>query len=146
MRIRPVALAILFATSVVLAQVAGDVPAYHKSPPPKGQALPPVLTQKQLAEQGYNQPVVVYAYKAAARMPAAMYQQPCYCHCDRGHGHSSLHSCFESTHGANCGTCIAEALYTYQMSKKGWTASQIRDGIVRGDWKTMDLQHPEPVN
>jgi hypothetical protein len=145
MKIRPAGLAILFATSVVLAQVAGDVPAYHKTPPAKGTVLPAVLSQKQLAEQGYAAPVQVSAYKAAAKMPALMYQMPCYCYCDRAHGHSSLHSCFESTHGANCGVCMAEALYAYKMSKKGWTASQIRDGIMRGDYRSMDLQHPEPV-
>jgi hypothetical protein len=31
------------------------------------------------------------------------------------------------------------------MSKKGWTAKMIRDGIIRGDFKTLDLQHPEHV-
>ena len=41
---------------------------------------------------------------------------------------------------------MGEALYSYQMSKKGWTPEKIRDGIVRGDWKQMDLQHPDPVN
>ena len=145
MKLRPAAFAIVFATSLLLAQ-AGDVPAFHKAPPAKGQALPPVLTEKQLAQQGYDSPVQLAAYRAAAKMPAAMYQQPCYCHCDRSQGHTSLHSCFESTHGANCGVCIAEALYTYKMSKKGWTAAQVRDGIMRGDYRMMDLQHPEPVN
>lgn len=105
-----------------------------------------MLTEKQLAEQGLTQPVQIAAYKAVAKMPAVMYQQPCYCYCDRGHGHTSLHSCFESTHGANCGTCMGEALYSYQMSKKGWSPQKIRDGIIRGDWKLIDMQHPEPVN
>jgi hypothetical protein len=31
------------------------------------------------------------------------------------------------------------------MSKKGWTAKMIRDGIMRQDYRTMDLQHPEHV-
>ena len=126
-------------------QPAGT-PAFHSAPPAAGVTLPPVLTQQQLAAQGMTMPVQVEAYKAAAKKPSLMYQMPCYCYCDRGHGHTSLHSCFESTHGANCGTCMGEALYTYQMSKKGWTAKQIRDGIERGDWKLLDLQHPEPVN
>ena len=111
------------------AQPADNVPAFHATPPAKGQTLPAVLT-----------------YKAAAKAPTVMYQQPCYCYCDRGHGHTSLHSCFESTHGANCGTCMAEALYSYQMSKKGWSPKMVRDGITRGDWKLVDLQHPDPVN
>ncbi len=70
---------------------------------------------------------------------------PCYCYCDRGHGHTSLRSCFESAHGANCGTCMQEALYTYQQSKKGWSTKMIRDSIMRGDFKLLDLQHPDPV-
>ena len=123
----------------------GDVPAYQKTPPAKGEKLPPILTEKQLTDSGYTNPVAISAYKAAAKVPAALTQQPCYCYCDRNHGHKSLHSCFEGTHGANCGTCVQEALYTYKMSKKGWTASQIRDGIMRGEFKSMDLSHPEPV-
>lgn len=122
------------------------VPAFHDKPPAKGEVLPPVLTESQLTQQGMNQPAQIASYKAVAKMPAVMYQEPCYCYCDRNHGHKSLHSCFESTHGASCGVCMGEALYSYQMSKKGWSPTQIRDGILRGDWKMIDLQHPEPVN
>ena len=123
-----------------------DVPAFHKTPPAKGEALPPVLTEKQLVDAGFNAPAHLASYKAAAKAPAVMYQMPCYCHCDKGHGHTSLHSCFETVHGASCGTCMAEALYAYKMSKKGWTAKMIRDAVIRGDYKAIDLQHPEPVN
>lgn len=129
-----------------LAAPQSEVPAYSKTAPPKNAKLPPIMTQEQLTAQGYTQPAQLASYKAASKVPAVMTQQPCYCYCDRNHGHSSLHSCFEGTHGANCGTCAAEALYTYKMSKKGWTASQIRDGIIRGEFKQIDLQHPDPVN
>ena len=81
-----------------------------------------------------------------AKVGNILYQEPCYCYCDRAHGHTSLRSCFESGHGANCSTCMGEALYSYQMTKKGWSPQQIRDGIIRGDFKTMDLQHPAPVD
>jgi hypothetical protein len=141
--------AIFFASAMTQAQGANQadsVPAFHATPPAKGTTLPAVLTEKELAAQGLNQPVQLAAYKAAAKASVVMYQQPCYCYCDRGHGHASLHSCFESTHGANCSTCMGEALYSYQMSKKGWTPKMIRAGIMRGDWKMIDLQHPEPVN
>lgn len=141
--------AVLCAAGITQAQFnnqANPVPAFHATPPAKGTTLPAVLTEKDLATQGFTAPVQVAAYKAVAKAPGVMYQEPCYCFCDRNHGHSSLHSCFESTHGANCGTCMGEALYSYQMSKKGWTPEKIRDGIVRGDWKQMDLQHPDPVN
>jgi hypothetical protein len=138
--------AFIFAVSITHAQWAASVPAYNAKPPAKGEKLPPVLTQQQLAETGDTAPAQKEAYKAAAKVPALLTQMPCYCYCDRNHGHKNLHSCFEGTHGAQCGTCISEALYTYRMSKKGWSASMIRDGIIRGDWKQIDLQHPEPVN
>jgi hypothetical protein len=141
--------ALLCAAAITQAQwanQANSVPAYHSAPPTKGETLPAVLTEKQLAAQGMTQPVQVASYRAVAKAPSVMYQQPCYCYCDRNHGHTSLYSCFESTHGANCGTCMGEALYAHKMSKQGWTPKMIRNGIIRGDWKLMDLQHPEPVN
>ena len=125
---------------------ANQPPAFHATPPAQGQTLPPVLTEKQLAEQGFNQPAQIASYKAAAKVGSVMYQVPCYCYCDRSFGHTSLHSCFESAHGAHCGTCMAETLYAYQMTKKGLSTKTIRDGIIRGDWKLVDLQHPDPVN
>ncbi|HLJ90706.1 MAG TPA: CYCXC family (seleno)protein [Candidatus Angelobacter sp.] len=127
------------------ASTPSGVPAYHDAAPGKGEKLPPIMTQKELADQGLTAPAQQEAYKAAAKLPAVMHQLPCYCFCDRHAGHNSLHSCFESPHGANCGTCMAEALYAYQMSKKGWSVKMIRDSIMKGDYKTTDLQKPEPV-
>jgi hypothetical protein len=124
---------------------AAEVPAFHPAAPKAGATLPPILTQKQLAEQGMIAPAQVASYKAAAKASSVVYQMPCYCYCDRNHGHSSLRSCFEGTHGANCGTCMQEALYSYRQSQKGWSAKMIRDGILRGDFKLLDLQNPEPV-
>ncbi|HLW54016.1 MAG TPA: CYCXC family (seleno)protein [Candidatus Angelobacter sp.] len=139
-------LVIAFASGMTHGQFTSvaEVPAFHANPPTTA-ALPPVLTEKELANAGFTQPAQMASYKAVAKKAALMYQMPCYCYCDRNHGHTSLHSCFESTHGANCGTCMAEALYAYQQSKKGWTPKMIRDGIVRGDWKLVDLQNPAPV-
>lgn len=142
-------LAIVFVAGMTHGQLqnqANPTPAFHPAPPTKGEALPPVLNQAQLADSGFTAPAQKEAYKAAAKVGNVLYQEPCYCYCDRGHGHTSLRSCFESTHGANCSTCMAEALYSYQMSKKGWTPKMIRDGIIRGDFKTVDLQNPAPVN
>jgi hypothetical protein len=137
---------VIFVTAMTQAQLAqNDVPAFNDKPPAKGEVLPTVLTEKQLTEQGLTAPAQIEGYRAAAKAPGVMHQMPCYCRCDRGHGHKSLHSCFEGTHGANCSTCIQEALYAYQMSKKGWTAKMIRDGIMRQDYRTMDLQHPDHV-
>ncbi|HEY2235136.1 MAG TPA: CYCXC family (seleno)protein [Candidatus Angelobacter sp.] len=142
-------LTLLLAAGMTHAQFvnqAAEVPAFHPGPPKTGTTLPPVLTQKQLADQGMIAPAQIAAYKAAAKAGPVLYQMPCYCYCDRNHGHTSLRSCFESTHGANCSTCMQESLYSYRQSKKGWSAKMIRDGIMRGDYKLLDLQNPEPVN
>ena len=116
-------------------------PAFHSSAPAATEKLPPILTQKELAASGLIAPGQVESYKAAAKASSILYQMPCYCFCDRNHGHKSLHSCFESTHGANCSTCMQEALYSYQQAQKGWSAKRIREGIIRGDYKLIDLEN-----
>ena len=140
-------LALLFAASLTHAQLTApsQVPAYHATAPAAATKLPPILTEKQLADQGLILPAQKASYAAAARASSVVYQMPCYCYCDRGHGHTSLRSCFEGTHGANCGTCMQEALYSYRQSKRGWTVKQIRDGIERKDFQMIDLQNVAPV-
>jgi len=76
----------------------------------------------------------------AAKIPAVLHQEPCYCHCDRTMGHNSLHSCFEGTHGAECSTCMKEGVYAYRETLKGRTPAQIRAGIERGEWENIDLE------
>ena len=120
-------------------------PAFHSSAPAATEKLPPILTQKELAASGLIAPAQVEAYKSAARVSSIAYQMQCYCYCDRGHGHKSLRSCFEGTHGASCSTCMQEALYTYQQSRKGVSARMIREGIIRGDYKLIDLENVAPV-
>jgi hypothetical protein len=142
-------LAITFAAIMTQGQLSApqeEIPAYHAVPAPKGASLPPILTPAQLAQAGLTLPAQRESYKAAARIPSVLYQLPCYCHCDRHAQHTSLRSCFEGTHGASCGTCMGEALYAYQQTKKGSTAKMIRDGIIRGDFKLVDLQNPQPVD
>jgi Protein of unknown function with PCYCGC motif len=124
------ALAVL-RTSSAGAQSEEPVPAYH-SEVPKGD-LPQTMDPGQFAN-----PVVKNAYAVAARTKRILYQQPCYCHCDRGHGHGSLLDCFTSTHGSMCNICVGEALYSYEQSRKGRTAAQIRDGIMKGEWQKVD--------
>jgi hypothetical protein len=143
-------LAVAFAAALTYgqwsAQQQTDVPAFHAAPPAKGERLPAILTQKELDSSGLTVPAQRESYKAAARISSVLYQQPCYCHCDRHAGHTSLRSCFEGTHGANCGTCMAEALYAYQKTKEGWSPKQIRDGIMRNEFTQIDLQNPRPVS
>ncbi|HSE50485.1 MAG TPA: CYCXC family (seleno)protein [Terriglobales bacterium] len=117
-----------------------DTPAFHSGPPPKGEKLPAILAPAQVTGPGVDYPFQKHSYRLASRVDKVLYQQPCYCHCDKGHGHTSLRSCFESMHGAHCGICMQEAVYAYQQTKKGKTAAQIRQGIMAGDYKNVDLK------
>ncbi len=117
-----------------------DIPAFHAAPPPRASVEPPILHGKQLTGPSFQMPWQVEVYKDAAKIPNVLYQLPCYCHCDRAMGHTSLRSCFAGLHGAECDVCAKEGFYAYRMTRKGWTPKQIRAGIERGDWKTIDLE------
>jgi len=122
------------------------VPAFNPGPPAKDTRLPPILLKEQLWGDNAQYPVQTHAYELAAKIPAVIHQQPCYCYCDRGMGHNSLHSCFENVHGAKCATCLKELYYSYLMHRKGKTAAQIRQGIIKGEWKQVDLQTAASIN
>ena len=101
----------------------GRVPAYYETPPIMS-TLPPTLSPELFT--GNKR----LAYQAAKEIPETLAQLPCYCHCDRGQGHKSLHSCFESEHGENCGICIGEALMANNLVKRGVSVSEIRKQII----------------
>ena|SRR5437868_3064273 len=134
----------LFAVSMS-AQWLDDTPAFHSAPPAKGEKLAPILTPDKVTGAGVQYGYQRHAYALAAKVDKALYQQPCYCHCDKGHGHTSLRSCFESVHGANCGICLKEAYYTYQQNKKGKTAAQIRQGIMNKDYENVNLETADQI-
>ena len=143
-------LALTFAVSTPWAsseqeQQDSHVPAYNLHPPAKGEKLPPILTRAQLWGGNDQYPAQVHAYELAAKIQSVIYQQPCYCYCERM-GHKSLRSCFEGTHGAQCTTCMKELYYAYQMTKQHKTAAQIRKGIIAGEWKQIDLQSAASIN
>jgi len=117
---------------------ANDVPAYNLGAPK--QTPPPIMSGSQLTGPYFAHSYQVIAYKMAAKVPNVLFQQPCYCRCDRSMGHNSLHSCFETTHGAACSTCMKEGVYAYQQTKLGKTPTQIRAGIERGEWQQVDLE------
>ncbi|HWZ82239.1 MAG TPA: CYCXC family (seleno)protein [Terriglobales bacterium] len=147
---RVLALASLFLLVTVLSAplVKSDdqgVPHYNAAPA-KGDKLEPILTRDQLWGANAQNSYQIHAYELAAKIPAVIHQQPCYCYCDRGMGHKSLHSCFSGTHGAQCGTCLQELYYTYKMNKEGKTPAQIRAGIIKGDFKQIDLQTAASIN
>ncbi len=114
-----------------------DVPAFNSTAPTK--SMPPILTGTQLTGPYFSHAYQVTVYKMAAKIPGVLWQQPCYCRCDREMGHTSLESCFSGTHGAACATCMKEGMYAYQQTKLGHTPAQIRMGIERGDWMKLDL-------
>jgi Protein of unknown function with PCYCGC motif len=120
---------------------AEPIPAFHSQVP--AGPLPATLDP-----QTFPSVLVQNAYALAARVRKVLYQQPCYCHCDRSQGHGSLLDCFAGKHAAECGVCIREGLYSYEQTRKGKTPAQIREGIVRGDWQQVDLtkyQTPIPA-
>jgi len=117
------------------------IPAFHTQLPrsPLPNTLDPTL---------FTATLVQNAYTVAARIKKLLYQQPCYCHCDQSQGHGSLLDCFAGHHGSNCNVCMAENFYTYEQSHAGKTAAQIRAGIIKGDWRLVDLEkyaQPLPI-
>jgi len=147
---RSLTLALLFLVTLSMsaqwaAPQEGSLPAYNAGPPPKGSTLPPILTKADLWGADAQYAYQTRAYELAAKIPNVLHQQPCYCYCDRM-GHNSLHSCFENTHGAQCDICLKELYYSYQQHKKGRTAAQIRAGIIRGEWRQIDLQAAAAMN
>lgn len=129
------------AANMPQAEAADDVPAYHAKAP-EGEL------HETMNPDLFSNPIVQNAYAVAAKIKKTLYQQPCYCHCDRSQGHASLLDCFASKHGSGCGTCIYEDLYSYEQVHKGKTAAQIREGIIEGEWKSVDAkkyEKPLPV-
>src|ERR1700740_2351204 len=121
---RAFTLIFLFAVTLTMsaewtAPVEGEaaIPAYNAAPPPRGAKLPATLTKADLWGADAQYPYQTHAYELASKIPNVLHQQPCYCYCDRM-GHNSLHSCFETTHGAQCSTCLKEVYYSYQQHQK----------------------------
>lgn len=109
-----------------------NVPAYHPHPP---HGLLPATQPP----SKYSDPRVRTIYALAAHMKKVLYQEPCYCRCDRDLGHTSLLSCFVGNHASVCEVCLMEAAYTYQETRKGLTPAQIRKHIEHGDWRSINL-------
>jgi len=102
----------------------GRVPAYAKTAA-EWQSLPPTLSPQQFAGKTRA------AYLAVSEIPETIAQLPCYCHCDVGFGHKSLHTCFTDDHASHCAVCVDEALLAYSLHKEGRLApEQIRERIV----------------
>src|ERR1700730_1860534 len=129
--------------STAAPQSASDdaVPAFHAQPPQD--ALPATMSP-----DTFSDPVVQNAYTVAARIKKVLYQQPCYFHCDQSQGHGSLLDCFASKHGSVCDICVREDLHSYEQTRKGKAPAQIREAIMKGEWRSVDVgkyQKPLPA-
>jgi hypothetical protein len=108
------------------------IPSYHAyalKPP-----FPATMDPKQFPD-ALNRNV----YALAAKIKPVLFQQPCYCYCDRHEGHKSLLDCYVTKHGAECDICQKEAVLAYQLTQNGKTPAQIRAAIIQGDWKAVNL-------
>jgi hypothetical protein len=101
--------------------------------------VPAVLHGAQLTGPNFRYHWQVRVYQLAAQASSVIYQLPCNCRCDRALGHTSLHSCYENTHSTECSTCAQEGFYAYYKTKAGWTPAQIRAGIARHEYESIDL-------
>ncbi|HUD75054.1 MAG TPA: hypothetical protein VMQ76_08270 [Terracidiphilus sp.] len=136
-------LAVFAVTTISFAQwsnPADDVPAYHPSAPLKVSALAPILSGSKLTGEHFRYPWQLHAYLLAAKVGSVIYQLPCNCRCDRSLGHTSLRSCYETTHSTECDTCAKEGFFAYQQTKLGKTPAQIRAAIARHEYESIDLE------
>jgi hypothetical protein len=102
---------------------APSVPAYQS--PTAAKDLPATLAPAEFFGKARE------AYAAAKVIPETLAQLPCYCHCDRGFGHKSLHTCFVDDHASHCAVCVDEALLAYKLQKEqGMSPEKIRETII----------------
>jgi hypothetical protein len=136
---------LLISATVLVSQLQGEkkspynhvmIPAYHAVAPQT--PLPPVLSLDKVSGTLNKN-----AYSIASKIPSILYQQPCYCYCDRANGHKSLHDCYVSDHATTCTVCQRELFYVYEQSQKGKNAAQIRRGIMAAEWADIDLSKYE---
>jgi hypothetical protein len=109
------------------------VPAHFESAE-AAQPYPATLPPEQ-----FPNPLVAHAYRVAKLIPGTLAQEPCYCFCDQTAGHRGLLDCWTGLHGSECSVCIQEALYTEKLTKAGRTPAQIREAIIAGQWRSVDL-------
>jgi hypothetical protein len=99
------------------------VPAFFENPD-LAEPLNPVLTPESVPYHAQ------LGYKVVQRKPRLMTQMPCFCYCDK-FGHTSLHTCFETTHAVGCDICLKEAIDADRMDSEGMSPQEIREVIIQ---------------
>src|SRR5437899_1397137 len=110
-----------------------EIPSYFMTAE-AANPLPETLDPSQFSNKS-----VVTAYQAAKTIPEVLAQQPCYCRCDRKAGHRSLLSCFATKHATECAICVKQAILALREHGSGEGPEQIREEIVKGDSKAVEL-------
>ena len=129
---------------------AGPTATQDTAPPADNHAAPRVPAY-QSASEARNLPATLpasqfvgktrEAYEAAKKIPQTLAQLPCYCECDKGFGHKSLHTCFTDDHASSCAVCVDEALLAYKLQKdQKLTPEQVREKII--EKYSTEHQHP----
>jgi len=106
--------------------------AYHKDPPTG--PLPPTLDPAKFVD---NKAAFV-TYYIASKIRELLYQEPCFCYCDKEEGHKSLLDCYTGDHGVNCHVCQRGVIFAYEQSKVGKTAAEIREAMEKGSLAELD--------
>jgi Protein of unknown function with PCYCGC motif len=112
---------------------AGKKLAYHNHAPVG--PLPPTLDPRLFADD----PTAFVAYSLAAQIENVLFQEPCYCPCDKDQNHQSLLDCFTSTHGVGCRECQKELFICFQKYKEGRSPRQIRKAMAQDSTWNFDL-------
>ena len=102
---------------------AKSIPAHYETEPPRI-ALAATLDPEKFNGKTRD------AYRIVREAPQLIAQLPCYCYCDRGFGHKSLHSCYVDDHAAHCAVCVDEVLLAHNLQKRGLSPQQIREQII----------------
>jgi Protein of unknown function with PCYCGC motif len=110
-----------------------DFPAYHPAPP--SGSVPATQDPSQFRKD----PSAFVAYEVASQIRELLYQEPCFCPCDKEEGHQSLLDCFTTRHASWCETCKQEVFLCYEQNRSGKSAAEIRNAIANGAWTKVDI-------
>jgi hypothetical protein len=95
------------------------------------------LSSEGLPRYAYRTETALASYRYAVAEPDLLSKLPCYCGCGQLPEFLNLRDCFVdangafNAHGANCQTCIDEALDAKRLHAEGHSVAEIRQMIDR---------------